>query len=59
MLKVKKGITRKLAIVADGKAAHATNVLVDGPYGGLPFSLKDFDTVFLLAGGSGKQSLSV
>ncbi|KAF9049544.1 hypothetical protein BDZ89DRAFT_940671 [Hymenopellis radicata] len=53
VLRVKKGITQKLANVATGKAARSTRVLIDGPYGGLPFDLKNFHTVYLFAGGSG------
>ncbi len=56
ILRVKKGITEKLANVAIGKASRSTRVLIDGPYGGLPFDLKNFHTVYLFAGGSGWSS---
>ncbi|KAF9016856.1 hypothetical protein BDZ89DRAFT_395589 [Hymenopellis radicata] len=53
VLRVKGGITRRLANIAEGKTAKSMRVFVDGPYGGLAFSLRDFDAVYLIAGGSG------
>ncbi|KAK1220752.1 hypothetical protein PQX77_016466 [Marasmius sp. AFHP31] len=49
----RRGITSKLARMAEGKRASRLRVIIDGPYGGLPCSLTDFDHVYLLAGGTG------
>lgn len=50
-IRVHDGMTQKLF----GHAAHkqAIRILVDGPYGGPSHSLRDYDEVLLLSGGSG------
>ncbi|KAH8818584.1 ferric reductase NAD binding domain-containing protein [Flagelloscypha sp. PMI_526] len=47
------GVTRRLYDVASGKPSVSTRVILDGPYGGVHLSLRSFDKVFLIAGGSG------
>jgi predicted ferric reductase len=54
VLRVHGGITRELARRAEDKAQTSVAVWVDGPYGGLPGGLDDYDSVLLLAGGSGQ-----
>ncbi|KAJ7246047.1 hypothetical protein C8J57DRAFT_1361371 [Mycena rebaudengoi] len=53
LMRVRGGITRVLADKVAGKPGWATRVVVDGPYGGLHVPLKSYDSVVLLAGGSG------
>ncbi|KAL0567325.1 hypothetical protein V5O48_014667, partial [Marasmius crinis-equi] len=50
---VRGGVTGKLARMAEGKRSSKLRVIIDGPYGGLPCSLKDFDHVYFLSGGTG------
>ncbi|KAF5373099.1 hypothetical protein D9758_001494 [Tetrapyrgos nigripes] len=51
---VQGGITKKLAGLVKDKPAKALRVWVDGPYGGVPGkSLGEYESVYLLAGGSG------
>lgn len=40
------------------KQSKSSGVLLDGPYGGVHGSLRDYDRVLLLAGGSGAFVLS-
>ncbi|KAK1218082.1 hypothetical protein PQX77_019240 [Marasmius sp. AFHP31] len=49
---IHRGVTSKLAKMAEGKASINIRVMVDGPYGGVP-SLESYDHVYLLAGGTG------
>ena len=57
VFRVRGGITRALQAMAhNGKVP--TRVLLDGPYGGIPVSLRAFDRVYLLAGGSGASLFS-
>jgi hypothetical protein len=53
VMRVHGGLTRALARRVAGKAAWATRVVVDGPYGGLHVPLQAYERVYLLAGGSG------
>ncbi|KAJ7082896.1 FAD-binding domain-containing protein [Mycena belliarum] len=53
VMRVRGGLTRALAGRAAGKAAWATRVVLDGPYGGLHVPLAKYERVFLLAGGTG------
>ncbi|KAJ7598883.1 ferric reductase NAD binding domain-containing protein [Mycena floridula] len=53
VFRVHGGVTKTLAERASGKPAMQTRVLIDGPYGGLPLPLKNFDHICLFAGGSG------
>ncbi|KAI1791776.1 hypothetical protein LXA43DRAFT_1094126 [Ganoderma leucocontextum] len=47
------GITARLAAVAQSGSLKTSRVLLDGPYGGFEGSIKAYDRVLLLAGGSG------
>ncbi|EKM52154.1 uncharacterized protein PHACADRAFT_212732 [Phanerochaete carnosa HHB-10118-sp] len=51
VLRVRGGITKALQNMALDKPRG--RVLLDGPYGGIPVSLRGYDRVCLLAGGSG------
>ncbi|KAJ7732123.1 FAD-binding domain-containing protein [Mycena metata] len=53
VLRAHGGLTRALAQRVLGKAAWTSRVVVDGPYGGLHVPLKVYDSVYLLAGGTG------
>lgn len=53
VMRVHGGLTHALARRVAGKAAWATRVVVDGPYGGLHVPLQAYERVYLLAGGSG------
>ncbi|KAF5374359.1 hypothetical protein D9758_004713 [Tetrapyrgos nigripes] len=54
---VQGGITKKLAGLVKGRPAKSVRVWVDGPYGGIPGkNLGEYDSVYLLAGGSGEPS---
>ena len=53
IFRVHGGITRSLAERVQEKTGVKARVLVDGPYGGIPLSLRQFDRVYLFAGGSG------
>lgn len=48
------GITKRLYELAEGKTTAAAKVSIDGPYGGISTPLKNYDKVYLLAGGSGE-----
>ncbi|KDQ13334.1 hypothetical protein BOTBODRAFT_175647 [Botryobasidium botryosum FD-172 SS1] len=52
VLRIRGGISAALARKAAEQPKDAL-VLIDGPYGGVPLSLRTFDRVYLLAGGSG------
>ncbi|KAF5358979.1 hypothetical protein D9758_004892 [Tetrapyrgos nigripes] len=47
------GITKRLKDVVAGKPSKAFKVWIDGPYGGPPVSVSQYDRVYLMAGGSG------
>jgi predicted ferric reductase len=49
------GITRRLKDVVNGRPSKAFKVWVDGPYGGPPVSMSQYDHVYLMAGGSGES----
>ena len=51
VFRVRGGITKVLQSMATTNPR--SRVLLDGPYGGIPVSLRGFDRVYLLAGGSG------
>ncbi|KAA1468607.1 hypothetical protein DENSPDRAFT_833976 [Dentipellis sp. KUC8613] len=51
VFRVHGGITKALQKMAMDKAT--SRVFLDGPYGGLPVSLRGYDRVYLLSGGSG------
>lgn len=51
------GVTRKLADMVADKPSRKIRVWIDGPYGGVPASLKDYDHVYLLAGGAGRRTV--
>ena len=51
--RVHGGITARLATLAKQGSSGSSRVLLDGPYGGVEGSLKVYDRVLLLAGGSG------
>lgn len=54
-VRVRGGMTAKLAkMAASGGGIKSARAVVDGPYGGLERSLRTYDRVLLLAGGSGK-----
>jgi NAD(P)H-flavin reductase len=53
VLRVREGITLRLARMATGKASAPLMVWVDGPYGGVPGGLDVYDDVLFLGGGSG------
>jgi NAD(P)H-flavin reductase len=53
VLRVREGITLRLARMATGKASAPIMVWVDGPYGGVPGGLDFYDDVLFLGGGSG------
>ncbi|EKM57469.1 uncharacterized protein PHACADRAFT_251129 [Phanerochaete carnosa HHB-10118-sp] len=55
VFRVRGGITRTLQEAALRRTGGG-RVLLDGPYGGLPVSLRGYDRVYLLAGGSGASS---
>jgi hypothetical protein len=57
VMRVHGGITAALARRIAGRASVRLPVWVDGPYGGVPAGLKAYDTVLLLAGGSGARGL--
>ncbi|RPB24208.1 hypothetical protein L211DRAFT_215110 [Terfezia boudieri ATCC MYA-4762] len=48
-----KGFTRKVFDISRQLNDISYKVLLDGPYGGMPRKLESFDTVLLIAGGSG------
>lgn len=48
-----QGFTRKLYDISRNMSDASYRVLLDGPYGGMPRKLESFDTVLLIAGGSG------
>lgn len=50
-IRVHNGMTKRL--LSYGARNKTSRVLVDGPYGGLSQSLRDFEHVLLLSGGSG------
>ena len=48
-----QGFTRKVYDISRKMNDVSYKVLLDGPYGGMPRKLESFDTVLLIAGGSG------
>ena len=48
-----QGFTRRLYNISRNMNDASYRVLLDGPYGGMPRKLESFDTVLLIAGGSG------
>ncbi|KAF8424206.1 ferric reductase like transmembrane component-domain-containing protein [Tirmania nivea] len=48
-----KGFTRKVFDISRQLNDISYKMLLDGPYGGMPRKLESFDTVLLIAGGSG------
>lgn len=48
-----KGFTKKMFDISRRLNDVSYRVLLDGPYGGMPRMLESFDTVLLIAGGSG------
>jgi hypothetical protein len=57
VIRVHGGFTAALARSIAGRASVRLPVWVDGPYGGVPAGLNAYDTVLLLAGGSGARGL--
>ena len=55
ILRVYDGITKAIAARVAGKVSLTVPVWVDGPYGASHKSLRTFDEVFLIAGGSGEH----
>ncbi|KAJ8472913.1 hypothetical protein ONZ51_g8201 [Trametes cubensis] len=52
-VRVYGGITKRLAALCQDGGLRSSRVLLDGPYGGIEGSLRVYDRVLLLAGGSG------
>ncbi|KAF8451751.1 ferric reductase NAD binding domain-containing protein [Kalaharituber pfeilii] len=48
-----QGFTRRVFDMSRARSDVSLRVLLDGPYGGMPRKLESFDTVLLIAGGSG------
>jgi hypothetical protein len=55
ILRVYDGVTKAIAARVAGKVSLSVPVWVDGPYGASHQSLRNFDEVFLIAGGSGEH----
>jgi len=53
------GITKRLKDAVEGKPSKALKVWVDGPYGGPPLPVNQYDHVYLVAGGSGELNLTL
>ena len=54
-VRVYGGITKRLAALCQDGGLRSSRVLLDGPYGGIKGSLRVYDRVLLLAGGSGSS----
>ena len=52
-IRAQEGFTKKLATSIQLKASTSTHVWVDGPYGGVSINDSTYDTITLIAGGSG------
>lgn len=53
VFKPQRGFTKKVAAIARKDPDNSYRVFLDGPYGGLQRKLEAFETVLMIAGGSG------
>ncbi|KAJ5201776.1 uncharacterized protein N7498_006439 [Penicillium cinerascens] len=53
-IKPRRGVTARLAAMAAKQPGISKKILIEGPYGGVsPYHMSQFDTILVIAGGSG------